>query len=393
MAARAAAQWVLLLAAACVVWHVGLLRANAFPAIGPAVLGGSRSHTNNWAVLVCTSRFWFNYRHVANTLSITVKRLGIPDSRIILMLADDIACNPRNSFPAQVRNNNDPARRLNVYGANVEVDYRGYEVTVENFLRVLTGRHAPEVVPRSKQLLTDSSSNILVYLTGHGGADFLKFQDAEEIHAQDIADAFAQMYKKRRYNEISSPGILAMASSKLGENSYSYHADPETGVSVIDRWTLATLEFFEHVAIDSRTTMHRLLTSYNPDVVMSTLQYRTDLFQRPVAKTMVTDFFGSMTAAQYTNEAYPSFQGARSSAKVCSSREVSSESSHAFNATQLSSPTTTASRRAIAPLQNAYDTPVLAGVLLLAVIVAAASLRSKPSNDVMRSVTVPATLH
>ena len=30
---------------------------------------------------VCTSRFWFNYRHVANVLSIyrSVKRLGIPD--------------------------------------------------------------------------------------------------------------------------------------------------------------------------------------------------------------------------------------------------------------------------------------------------------------------------
>lgn len=36
---------------------------------------------------------WFNYRHIANTLSMyrTVKRLGIPDSNIILMLADDVA--------------------------------------------------------------------------------------------------------------------------------------------------------------------------------------------------------------------------------------------------------------------------------------------------------------
>lgn len=55
-------------------------------------------HTNNWAVLVCTSRFWFNYRHIANTLSLyrTVKRLGIPDSNIVLMLSDDVACNSRN---------------------------------------------------------------------------------------------------------------------------------------------------------------------------------------------------------------------------------------------------------------------------------------------------------
>ncbi|KAJ1721226.1 glycosylphosphatidylinositol anchor biosynthesis [Coemansia erecta] len=83
------------------------------------------SHTNNWAVLVCTSRFWFNYRHIANTLSMyrTVKRLGIPDSHIILMLADDVACNPRNSYPAAVYDH--PRKTTDLYGDNVEVDYRG----------------------------------------------------------------------------------------------------------------------------------------------------------------------------------------------------------------------------------------------------------------------------
>lgn len=70
----------------------------------------------------------------------TVKRLGIPDSQIILMLADDIACNPRNSFPGTVFNNAD--RALDLYGDNIEVDYRGYEVTVENFIRLLTGIYA-----------------------------------------------------------------------------------------------------------------------------------------------------------------------------------------------------------------------------------------------------------
>lgn len=66
-----------------------------------------------------------------------MKRLGIPDSNIILMLADDVACNARNKFPGSVYAN--PGRGLDLYGDNIEVDYRGYEVTVENFLRVLTG--------------------------------------------------------------------------------------------------------------------------------------------------------------------------------------------------------------------------------------------------------------
>lgn len=53
------------------------------------------------------------------------------------MLADDAACNNRNKFPGNVYAN--PGRDLDLYGDNIEVDYRGYEVTVENFIRLLTG--------------------------------------------------------------------------------------------------------------------------------------------------------------------------------------------------------------------------------------------------------------
>lgn len=67
----------------------------------------------------------------------SVKRLGIPDSNIILMLADDMACNPRNMFVSTVYSNAD--RRLDLYGEDIEVDYRGKDVSVENFIRLLTG--------------------------------------------------------------------------------------------------------------------------------------------------------------------------------------------------------------------------------------------------------------
>jgi len=144
-------------------------------------------HTNNWAVLVCASKFWFNYRHMANTLGMyrTVKRLGIPDSNIILMLADDAACNSRNRSPGYVWM--DPSRVLDLYGETVEVDYRGYEVTVEGVLRVLTGRVPPHT-PKSKRLESDARSNVFLYMTGHGGDEFLKFQDQEEISAFDLGE-------------------------------------------------------------------------------------------------------------------------------------------------------------------------------------------------------------
>ena len=154
--------------------------------------------SDNWAVIVDTSRFWFNYRHAANSLSVyrSVKRLGIPDSHIILMMADDFACNARNPFPGSIFNNRQ--HQLDVYGDNVEVDYRGEDVTVHNVIRVLTDRLV-EGSPNGKRLDTNENSNILIYMTGHGGEDFIKFQEQEELTSHELADALEQMHIAKRY--------------------------------------------------------------------------------------------------------------------------------------------------------------------------------------------------
>lgn len=65
-------------------------------------------------------------------------------------------------------------------------------------------------MPPNKRLLSDASSNVLIYLTGHGGNEFLKFQDNEELSAFDVADAVEQMWEKRRWVE-SSPATLVNA--------------------------------------------------------------------------------------------------------------------------------------------------------------------------------------
>nr|XP_057918120.1 GPI-anchor transamidase isoform X2 [Doryrhamphus excisus] len=275
----------------------------------------SSGHTNNWAVLVCTSRFWFNYRHVANTLSVyrSVKRLGIPDSHIVLMLADDMACNHRNPKPATVFSHKN--MELNVYGDDVEVDYRGYEVTVENFLRVLTGRLPPST-PRSKRLLSDDRSNILIYLTGHGGNGFLKFQDSEEISNVELADAFEQMWQKRRYNELLfiidtcqgasmyerfySPNLMALASSQVGEDSLSHQPDLGIGVHLMDRYTFYMLEFLEDIHPASKTNMNDLFKVCPKSQCVSTPGHRTDLFLRDPGSVLITDFFGSVRKVEIT---------------------------------------------------------------------------------------------
>src|SRR4051794_23520768 len=75
-------------------------------------------------------------------------------------------------------------------------------------------------------------------------------------------DAIQQMYLQGRYNELllmvdtcqaatlhnqlgTVPNVVAIGSSRRGENSYSLTSNEDVGVSVIDRFTYYTLEFFQ----------------------------------------------------------------------------------------------------------------------------------------------------
>jgi phosphatidylinositol glycan class K len=286
----------------------------------PTSSAGS-SHASNWAVIVDTSRFWFNYRHAANSLSVyhAIKKLGIPDDHIILMLAGQPSCDPRNPFPGQIYNVK--AHDVNIYDTTIEVDYRGLEVTVENFIQVLTGRHPPGR-PKSKRIDTDDGSNILVYMTGHGGDQFLKFQDTHEISTPDLEEAFLEMDSKGRYNEIlfiadtcqaatlmttlQAPRMVTIGSSKLDQSSYSYVNDPSVGVSLVDRFTLQILDFFKRevrVRPDGTSTksMHDLFATFNPQFLRSDPEWTVRLEGgKRLERIPVTDFFGSVTQVRKT---------------------------------------------------------------------------------------------
>ena len=272
------------------------------------------NNNNNWAVLVGASRYWFNYRHIANTLSIyhSIKRMGIPDSQIILMIADDMACNDRNIYKGKMKASH--AKEINsaieIYDDDVEVDYRGEECSVENLLKLLTNR-VDENISINKRLLTDKDSNILVYITGHGGDTFLKFHDKEEIQSQDLADAFKIMHTQNRYNEIlfvidtcqaatlysyiDAPNIIGIGSSVKDESSYSYMNDQSLGISLVDRFTHHTLRFFERGIKTQNTKLLTLFNSYSFKQLHSHAQWQYINFERDEQNVKITDFFSAVT--------------------------------------------------------------------------------------------------
>ncbi|CAN0104489.1 unnamed protein product, partial [Ectocarpus sp. 13 AM-2016] len=223
--------------------------------------GASSRHNNNWAVLVCTSRFWFNYRHVANTLSVyhTVRRLGIPDSNIVLMLADDMPCNARNPFPGGVYNSKD--HELNLYEGDVEVDYRVGVCVKGSSFSSLQGRSLVHVVvdlASSTNLGTSLHDAVYVFDPPVG---VTQFHDMEEVSSHDLGGALREMELKKRYHrvlfmvdtcqamtlfeEIDSKDVICIGSSVRGENSYARGSDATIGLSLMDRFTSAMLDFFQ----------------------------------------------------------------------------------------------------------------------------------------------------
>jgi phosphatidylinositol glycan class K len=231
-----------------------------------------QQHTSNHAVIVSSSRYWFNYRHVMNALAIydLIRKQGVPDSNIILMLADELPTNPRHPNKNHMDNSVSSSSSSTLYSQDVEIDFRGDEVTVENLAKVLLGRHDDdeEEGQTTRQLHTDEESNLLIYWTGHGGDQFFKFQDVEEITSREIARILSEMHDKKRFNEIlfiadtcqaftlgdflstSVPNVFFVGSSLRGENSYAHHSDPIVGLSVIERYTHAIIQFLKHVKYD-----------------------------------------------------------------------------------------------------------------------------------------------
>lgn len=244
--------------------HASTVRNILQPKFQPeATLPTPGNHTSNVAVIVSSSRYWFNYRHVTNVLAIyrLLKRGGMDDDNIILMLADDIPCNMRNPFRGKIYPRGVDGEDLM---ADAEIDYSGTDVTVDAFARVLLGRPLPGEDGtgggRSWPTL-DGGTNVLVYLTGHGGDNFFKFQDGEELMSNDVASIFSQMYELKRYNEIlfiadtcqaftmadeiQVPNVFSVGSSLKDQNSYASHSDPDVGQSVIDRYSKIVKDFVD----------------------------------------------------------------------------------------------------------------------------------------------------
>lgn len=241
----------------------------------PALALASLPPSQTWALIVSGSRYWFNYRHSANALSMyaILKEAGVPDNRIILGLSEDHSTKLNNPYfgTVYVSDKENPLlpprgasssvqqqelkARHNLYRPqDTEVDLVASELTASTILGIISGRerygsassqrfHLSTAEDGELDEGTSYHRHLLIYLTGHGGDGFLKLSDKEEITSVDLAQAVAVALRAKRFHSVTAlfdtcqaatlhehwytPGILAFSSSVREQNSYAYGIDDQ----------------------------------------------------------------------------------------------------------------------------------------------------------------------
>lgn len=162
-----------------------------------ALLVLALASASNWAVLVCGSEGFGNYRHhadVAHAYQI-MKKGGLEPDHIITLMYNDVPFDESNPFPGKLYNH--PGDDTPDVYEGVVVDYEKGEVSPETLIKVLTGDESTG----KKVLKTTEEDNIFLFFSDHGGPDVLCLPGGR-LHSADLLDAIKKMHEKKMYNKF-----------------------------------------------------------------------------------------------------------------------------------------------------------------------------------------------
>lgn len=178
------------------------------------------------------------------------------------MAYDDIADHPKNPIKGKIFNKkNGP----DVY-EDCQIDYRGKDVTPENFLNVLQGK------AKGRNIQTDENSKIFVYFSDHGAPGLIVFPE-EELYAKDLNDTIYAMHENKQYKEMviyveacesgsmfenilpSDLNVYALTAANPVESSWGYYCHPDDVVNGTKIGTCLGDEFSAQWMMDSERAL------------------------------------------------------------------------------------------------------------------------------------------
>lgn len=158
----------------------------------------------HWAVLIAGSNGFWNYRHQSDVLHSyqVLLQNGLKPENILVFAYDDIANNSENPFPGKIFNKPDPTGPgVDVY-VNAKIDYKGEDVTPQNFLNAIQGKKdALKGIGSGRVLESDQTDNVFIYFSDHGATGLIAFP-SQELYADQLNNALKNMHRAKMYNKL-----------------------------------------------------------------------------------------------------------------------------------------------------------------------------------------------
>ncbi|XP_077124121.1 legumain [Ranitomeya variabilis] len=258
----------------------------------------------HWVVLVAGSNGWYNYRHQADLCHAyqIVKKNGIPDEQIVVMMYDDIADNEENPTKGIIINRPNGS---DVY-AGVLKDYTGEDVTPANFLAVLKGdSKAVKGKGSGKVIQSGPNDHVFVYFTDHGAPGLLAFPN-DDLHVEDLNKTIKYMYENKKYKRMvlyieacesgsmmnhlpSTINVYATTAANPHESSYACYYDAERDTYLGDQYSVSWMEDSDVEDLTKETLHQQFVLVKQHTNTSHVMQYGN----RTIAHMKVKQFQGS----------------------------------------------------------------------------------------------------
>uniref|UniRef100_A0A8C5ML06 Legumain n=1 Tax=Leptobrachium leishanense TaxID=445787 RepID=A0A8C5ML06_9ANUR len=242
----------------------------------------------HWVVLVAGSNGWYNYRHQADVCHAfqIIKRNGIPDEQIIVMMYDDIANSQENPDKGIIINR---PNGTDVY-AGVLKDYTGENVTPKNFLAVLKGdAEAVHGVGSGRVVESGPDDHIFVYFTDHGAEGLLAFP-SDDLYAANLSDTIQYMYDNKRYSKMvfyieacesgsmmeslpNNINVYSTTAANPSESSYACYYDERLDTYLGDEYSVNWMEDSDVEDLTKETLHRQYVLVKNHTVKSHVMQY------------------------------------------------------------------------------------------------------------------------
>lgn len=232
---------------------VGLSHASAGLMSASSALSGTYTaptdRTDFKAVIVGPSRGWRNYRHQADALTFytLLRRNGVSDDNIILMVYDDVPTVPENPLRGDIHN---VPKGQNLRSGAL-VDYSGADVTAATFKNVMTGM---KTASTPVVLTGNAGTDVFVYIASHGAPGEIVFGTGNSVlTTEDFTALTDSMEKNRQYREmaffidtcfgesvatnVTAPGILYLTGAARNEPSLGAVYDMDIKQWLSDEFT------------------------------------------------------------------------------------------------------------------------------------------------------------